>query len=377
MYTRVLLTLSFENNPGLRIKSSAWESIGFKIYRAHNFSEVLDYLALKEIEILILDFDLIAHDPFACIKHIKRANYGVMVAIAADFADFDHLLGCELGIDEVVIKPIQEWQLMDTASSLRERIVEDLGKERSAGSIRSRIHSFVVDWVSNGTFCLQQLYMFESEKFANLFKAGTKSDLKAATAKISRILKDYAHDPDRFMILLNTVLVTLMRAALDSGCEMQDVCRIMEHSCIERQQREEPDSLQEWLMEIVLNINQAILNHKYDYHEYLVYQVKRYIQKNYSKGITLNSVSRHFHVNPSYLSRIFLEHTGENYLSYVNRIRITKAKELLKTSDKKIYEVALEIGFNDTYYFSTWFKRLVGESPSNYRIRAQAHIAAG
>ena len=121
-------------------------------------------------------------------------------------------------------------------------------------------------------------------------------------------------------------------------------------------------------MEIVLNINQAILNHKYDYHEYLVNQVKRYIQKNYSKGITLNSVSRHFHVNPSYLSRIFLEHTGENYLSYVNRIRITKAKELLKTSDKKIYEVALEIGFNDTYYFSTWFKRLVGESPSNYRI---------
>src|SRR5690606_29564615 len=100
--------------------------------------------------------------------------------------------------------------------------------------------------------------------------------------------------------------------------------------------------------------------HKYDYHEYLVNQVKRYIQKNYSKGITLNSVSRHFHVNPSYLSRIFLEHTGENYLSYVNRIRITKAKELLKTSDKKIYEVALEIGFNDTYYFSTWFKRLVG-----------------
>lgn len=51
MYTRVLLTLSSENNPGLRIKSSAWESIGFKIYRAHNFSEVLDYLALKESEI--------------------------------------------------------------------------------------------------------------------------------------------------------------------------------------------------------------------------------------------------------------------------------------------------------------------------------------
>ncbi len=68
MYTRVLLTLSSENNPGLRIKSSAWESIGFKIYRAHNFSEVLDYLALKESEILILDFDLIAHDPFACIN---------------------------------------------------------------------------------------------------------------------------------------------------------------------------------------------------------------------------------------------------------------------------------------------------------------------
>ena len=52
--------------------------------------------------------------------------------------------------------------------------------------------------------------------------------------------------------------------------------------------------------------------------------------------------SRVFHLNEHYISRVFKEETGENFLSYLNRIRIEEAKKLLLESDKKIYEIAEE-----------------------------------
>lgn len=48
---------------------------------------------------------------------------------------------------------------------------------------------------------------------------------------------------------------------------------------------------------------------------------------------------------------------------------ISKAKEILKHTDKRIYEVAMEVGFKDPYYFSNRFKQVTGNSPSEYRER--------
>jgi len=64
---------------------------------------------------------------------------------------------------------------------------------------------------------------------------------------------------------------------------------------------------------------------------------------------------------------LFCEHVGENFSDYVNNLKSQKAKELLKTTDKRVYEIADYLGFNDAYYFSSWFKRTVGVSPTEYK----------
>lgn len=64
---------------------------------------------------------------------------------------------------------------------------------------------------------------------------------------------------------------------------------------------------------------------------------------------------------------MFLDYVGENFTEYLNMIRVNKAKELLKTTDKKIYQIADQVGFNDSYYFSSWFKKIVGVTPTTYR----------
>lgn len=74
-----------------------------------------------------------------------------------------------------------------------------------------------------------------------------------------------------------------------------------------------------------------------------------------------------FNLSTGHLSNLFQEETGESFSNYLNMLRLAKAKELLKTTDDLVYQVADQLGFNDAYYFSSWFKKMVGTSPTTYR----------
>lgn len=95
--------------------------------------------------------------------------------------------------------------------------------------------------------------------------------------------------------------------------------------------------------------------------------IAEYLQKNYSSDISFALLSRVFHLNEHYISRVFKEETGENFLSYLNRIRIEEAKKLLLESDKKIYEIAEETGFQSSVNFNYVFNRFAGISPKMFR----------
>ncbi len=116
-----------------------------------------------------------------------------------------------------------------------------------------------------------------------------------------------------------------------------------------------------------MSINQLISFRQDNRNEELVREMTRYIKKNYSRGITLNELSEHCNISPGYLSKLFQEYVGENFTDYLNMIRVNKAKELLKTTDKKVYQIAGDGGFNDAYNFSSWFKKIVGVTPTTYR----------
>ena len=92
-----------------------------------------------------------------------------------------------------------------------------------------------------------------------------------------------------------------------------------------------------------------------------------YVNINFVENITLNDISEKFFINSSYLSRIFKKHTGFNFNTYLNKYRITKAIELLNTSDKNITEVALATGFNSLNNFCKTFKSAMGVSPLEFR----------
>ena len=92
-----------------------------------------------------------------------------------------------------------------------------------------------------------------------------------------------------------------------------------------------------------------------------------FVNNNYTENLTLKSLAQKFYINPIYLGRVFKKQTGTLFNEYLTTLRIEKSKELLKTTNKKVYEIAGEIGFNDPNYFIAKFLKTEGMTPSQYR----------
>jgi two-component system response regulator YesN len=92
-----------------------------------------------------------------------------------------------------------------------------------------------------------------------------------------------------------------------------------------------------------------------------------YVEEHYTSNITLEDVAQYGEISKSYLSMLFKQETGINFVTYLNQYRIEKGKKLLTDTNLKIYEIAEEIGFGSPYYFSKVFKELTGMQCKEYR----------
>jgi two-component system response regulator YesN len=93
----------------------------------------------------------------------------------------------------------------------------------------------------------------------------------------------------------------------------------------------------------------------------------RMIHHQYRDGITLEEMALSLHITPEYLSSLFNKEIKKPFTVYIKEIRINKAKELLILTDLKAYEVAIEVGYPDSAYFSRVFKESTGFSPGEFQ----------
>lgn len=100
---------------------------------------------------------------------------------------------------------------------------------------------------------------------------------------------------------------------------------------------------------------------------WLAIAMKRHADEEYTENLTLHELSATYRKNEKYLGRLFKREIGESFGEYVLSKRLKKAEGLLKTTERKIIEIALECGFNSVSYFNRVFKNKYGLSPKEYR----------
>ena len=123
--------------------------------------------------------------------------------------------------------------------------------------------------------------------------------------------------------------------------------------------------LEEEMVRILTGIVRGLVSNK-ELNEIVQFALD-YIHEHYPHNINLQLISEQVNYSPSYLSLLFKQETGTNFIDYLNNYRIEMAKKLLKNTSYKNYEVAYKVGYQDEKYFYQLFKRYTGLTASQYR----------
>jgi len=109
----------------------------------------------------------------------------------------------------------------------------------------------------------------------------------------------------------------------------------------------------------------------------IVELTNKIINERFSEDLNLDDVSKELHISPQYLSRLYKNETGENFIERLTSVRIENAKKLLKEYTYSIKEVCYMSGYSDPNYFSKLFKKHVGLSPTDYQKQVQGGFQRG
>lgn len=124
--------------------------------------------------------------------------------------------------------------------------------------------------------------------------------------------------------------------------------------------------LEDWLREIVHPIVDQIETRMNQKFKKTVDFMMQYVYDHYHEDVSLDIIANKLFLTRNYLSLIFKKATNENYNRFVTRVRMEKAKELIRKGNYKLYEVSEKVGYKNVTYFSSLFKKYTGCLPSEY-----------
>ena len=161
------------------------------------------------------------------------------------------------------------------------------------------------------------------------------------------------------LVLLNEVLLESHLPAIDHRVWEQTLhCRNMEQLC----------SL---LTESYMQSAKALKERRHSHNQSVLESVHHMVETEYAKPLTLEHAAKLVYLSPAYLGTLFQNTYGLSFKDFLTDTRIKAACELLRSSGKKVYEIAEAVGYTDSRYFSQVFRKSVGMTPLEYRAANQ------
>ena len=175
----------------------------------------------------------------------------------------------------------------------------------------------------------------------------------------------YDYQQDIQVKSLEFVMAAEKEAFLQGGMRYEFLCR--KDYLVEILACDSYEELRRWFVGKVCTASRNLTAKKAEQNISVVGKAKGYIRERYNKEISLEETAKYVNISPYYFSKLFKEEEGLNFIEYLTELRIQRAKELLKSPEKSIKEICVEVGYADPNYFSRIFKKTVGATPTEYR----------
>lgn len=220
---------------------------------------------------------------------------------------------------------------------------------------------------------MKHAYLFNDlnetlKNLQNTLSTGSANEVKKLTGTtISQIVSCESIPYYYVQQVYCQLLSSLLRTLYEMNISLEDLYNTPVHLYGELFKKGTLEEIEQWYDDLVERACSAINQKKDEKTSVVISSAVRYIKENCKRDISLGEVAEFVNLNPSYLSRIFKEEKGIQFVEYVRNVKMDMAKEMLKNSHKKIYQISEELGYQNVQYFSTIFKNTVGMTPVEYR----------
>lgn len=128
-----------------------------------------------------------------------------------------------------------------------------------------------------------------------------------------------------------------------------------------------PERLEEWSIGVLRKLERELSVNEESAKSFIVKQVQEIVANNLSQDTTVKTIADRVFLHPVYLSKVFKAETGESLSEWIIGMKMERALYLLKNTNKKIYEITSELGYQNPQYFSKTFKKYYGMTPQEFR----------
>lgn len=355
-----------------------WEENGLVVCsEASNGEETISLIKRDKPEIILLDVRMPVIDGLGVSEYIYKNHLNIEVIILSGHDEFSYAQkAIKLGVSDYLLKPCRPEDLL--ASVLKSKQKQELRMQEQLDSL-----------LDSETHLQNEYKLFFGHPYEKIF-----NDIKKP-ADFS-----YINTSDNEKYILDTVstgkstdvasLVSDFYALFcKNHCTKANVINsslsllLGLYNIYGKFSLTPPDNLENYLIHQKLKavktiqelkekvtdlISDAAVTFKAKSNSnYIINTVTRYIKEHYDEDISLHTLASYVYITPAYLSMIFKQVTGTNYIDYLNKIRIEHACTLLKNLELKTYEIANMVGYSNEKYFYCVFKRITGYNPSTFR----------
>lgn len=345
---------------GVITKLGQWDRLGLEVVgEAADGETGLELIRKVLPDIVITDVRMPRIGGIELVQVLRAEGFSIPILIISGYGDFSYVRSAlKLGVTDYILKPVKAQEL----NQQLQRCVEMLNKEDvMKPRVVMRAGYFADGW--------DDIYSGIRKKLEAALYTSNCQIMEQQFCELLRVICEHEGDKPSTAVMIGVYYALLypLQKYIDTLGAKRDEAFGTKEPIFVFSRDNTAEQMISFVKSLYLNALQYIEKQQQQRAKLDIDAVCRYIQENYTQGITLEQTADVFHVSKEYLSKAFKAYKNEGFTEYVTSLKMKHAYELITVYHAPIKEVGAMVGYYDLAHFYKTFKKYYGKTPGEIR----------
>ncbi len=265
--------------------------------------------------------------------------------------------------------------LFQLADRLSDPDLSGLIKVREAQALQGKIADQIYDLKNLDRdftpHSLSKLFYEREKEIIAKIRLGDRDGAKKILHQLlAIILIQYLENFELLKISILELILILSRAAVEAGAKIEEMLGMRYGFVTELSWIKDQETLCLWVVKVLEKLIDGIYETRHTKNYQRIKKALDFIETHHNEPMSVEQIATEVYLSPSRLSHIIKDELGITLVDYISRVRIDKAKALIKDKELSLSQIALDVGFPDQSYFTKVFKKIERCSPKTFRQNA-------